>query len=884
MDVDLPRDHRFRWLDDIPRMKDFNLLTNFADKSKLRNTLAYEQRRLIGDGYHLAYPVRVQHNGSFFAVYDFVEDADDRWLERMGLDPEGALYKMYNSMDSASGEKKTRRDEGNADLQALVAGLQLSGAARDRFLFDNINLPAMANYLAGFVITSNRDCCHKNYYAYRDTNGTGEWWYMPWDVDLTQGRNWGGFGLAYFDDTIYPDNGLFMGQNNRLISALYATPGFREMYLRRVRSLIDLYVKPPGTPADELPLENRIDELVALMAADAALDNQMHRATWGQTGFQSFEEATDLLQNAYAGPRREFLYGTQVVADPAGTRVLISGDPGASAMRYLVPSNNSLGQSWTQPDFNDSAWPAGSTGVGYEASPPGYNSLISTDVGGQMEARTSVYLRIPFQLDSLSDVSALTLRMKYDDGFIAYLNGVEVARRGVSGAAPSYDMTASSHADSAAVVFEDLDISPFVGQLQPGVNVLAIQGINQSVNSSDFLILPELLVGRPTHSSGVIPLAQVGNPYVEFGRIDFNPRSGNQEEEFIELTNSGSDAVDLSGWALTGAVEMTFRPGTVLPSGWSLFVTPNAQAFRARAEGPGGGQRLFVQGNYSGHLSNFGETITLVGSDGRVVSELSYEGEPTEAQNYLRISELMYHPLEPDARERRLNAGWTSQDFEFIELTNRSSTVTLDLNHVRLTDGVLFDFTGSGVSSLGPGEQVLVVRNKAAFLARYGDALAGKVAGEFAQASGLGNDGERLKLEDATGSTVADFAYGDDPDRGWAPRADGRGSSLERIELAARDDGPGAWRERAIVRVARSVFTQRYRGAANQRDPRPPGGRPNSRCRALEQRHVLRRRGGLLPVRARPKPRRVCPVPTSTESASRRRILDARRRPRRAHT
>ncbi len=56
------------------------------------------------------------------------------------------------------------------------------------------------------------------------------------------------------------------------------------MYLRRVRSLIDAYVKPPGTPYDQLPLETRVDELVQLMSADAALDNQKHPATWGQTG------------------------------------------------------------------------------------------------------------------------------------------------------------------------------------------------------------------------------------------------------------------------------------------------------------------------------------------------------------------------------------------------------------------------------------------------------------------------------------------------------------------------------------------------------------------------------------------------------------------------
>ncbi len=287
MDVDFTADHRFRWSDDIPRMKDFNLLTNYADKSKLRNTLAYEQRRLIGDAYHLAFRCGCSTTVSSLRCTISSKTGMIAGWSEWDMDPEGALYKMYNSMDAATGEKKTRRDEGNADLQALVNGVRLSGQARTEFLFDNVNVAAMANYLAGFVITSSRDCCHKNYYAYRDTNGTEEWQYMAWDVDLSQGRNWGGFGLAYFDDTIYPDNALYMGQNNVLISALYATPGFREMYLRRVRTLIDEYVKPPGTPYDQLPLETRVDELVQWMAADAALDNQLHRATWGQTGFQS---------------------------------------------------------------------------------------------------------------------------------------------------------------------------------------------------------------------------------------------------------------------------------------------------------------------------------------------------------------------------------------------------------------------------------------------------------------------------------------------------------------------------------------------------------------------------------------------------------------------
>ena len=71
---------------------------------------AYEAYADAGSPSHLAFPVRVHQNGAFFAVYDFVEDGDDRWLERVGLDPEGALYKMYDKLETvADGEKKTRK-------------------------------------------------------------------------------------------------------------------------------------------------------------------------------------------------------------------------------------------------------------------------------------------------------------------------------------------------------------------------------------------------------------------------------------------------------------------------------------------------------------------------------------------------------------------------------------------------------------------------------------------------------------------------------------------------------------------------------------------------------------------------------------------------------
>ena len=125
--------------------------------------------------------------------------------------------------------------------------------------------------------------------------------------------------------------------------------------------------------------------------------------------------------------------------------------------------------------------------------------------------------------------------------------------------------------------------------MQPGENLLAIHGLNSSTTSDDLFFLPELVDGALTSGRGEFPLAQVGNPKIDFGTIDFNPTGGNQGEEYIQLVNNNDFAVDISGWQLAGDVQWTFDPGTVLPAGFTLYATPDAKAFRARTEGPTGG-------------------------------------------------------------------------------------------------------------------------------------------------------------------------------------------------------------------------------------------------------------------------------------------------------
>ncbi len=163
----------------------------------------------------------------------------------MGLDPDGALYKIYNDLSSTTGsEKKTRVNEDSSDLQTMINNLDetLPLATRRKYLYDNINIPQCIAYLAAMSAISDWDIGDKNMYMYRDSNISGEWCVLPWDLDLSWGREW------YGDDTIYNNNIFtFKPTTNRLFDLFYAVPEVKMMYMRRLRTNMDNFIQPPNT-------------------------------------------------------------------------------------------------------------------------------------------------------------------------------------------------------------------------------------------------------------------------------------------------------------------------------------------------------------------------------------------------------------------------------------------------------------------------------------------------------------------------------------------------------------------------------------------------------------------------------------------------------------
>lgn len=129
----------------------------------------------------------------------------------------------------------------------------------------------------------------------------------------------------------------------------------------------------------------------------------------------------------------------------------------------------------------------------------GLGGFVTTEIGQQMVGvNASAYIRIPFTVAEGASFSTLKLWIQYDDGFIAYLNGVEVARRNAPMAVGWNSTATAEHPVAAASLLEEFDISAGLDALATGASVLAIQGLNLSPGDPDFLILPELEATKET--------------------------------------------------------------------------------------------------------------------------------------------------------------------------------------------------------------------------------------------------------------------------------------------------------------------------------------------------------------------------------------------------
>lgn len=171
--------------------------------------------------------------------------------------------------------------------------------------------------------------------------------------------------------------------------------------------------------------------------------------------------------------------------------------------KYIIPSSP-VSTSWITKDFNDSSWDDGTFGIGYGDNDD--ETVVPNGTG-------SVFTRTTFTINDVNAIDSLLMHIDFDDGYVAYLNGVEISRfnMGRDQNIPiPYDTFAEEVTGNPLLIFGNelpaIQLKGFEGTLVNGENVLAAQIHNVSNTSSDLTLIPFLSVARsfqPEDSRGV---------------------------------------------------------------------------------------------------------------------------------------------------------------------------------------------------------------------------------------------------------------------------------------------------------------------------------------------------------------------------------------------
>ncbi len=158
--------------------------------------------------------------------------------------------------------------------------------------------------------------------------------------------------------------------------------------------------------------------------------------------------------------------------------------PKFAEWQYLLGSHPE-GHKWTELKFVADAWKTGEAPFGF-----GYKEART--VLDEMHGKhTTLYLRHVFEVEQADSVAEIGLMINFDDAFIAYLNGKEVARWGVGKGSGKDAQQIKSHDASRYSYFPLKDYEKY---LKDGRNVLAIEAHNSSLESNDFLVDPYVVL------------------------------------------------------------------------------------------------------------------------------------------------------------------------------------------------------------------------------------------------------------------------------------------------------------------------------------------------------------------------------------------------------
>ncbi len=730
-----------------------------------------------------------QWRGDFWGLLYVVETYDVRFLEEHGL-PRGNLYKLINQ------ERDWERQQRYQGALAPSDGSDhdniennLTGNSSESFIRSHVDVEkyylyhglseAIRNY--DFWPSANKNMAYYFHPEYTPENGgKGKLWILPWDSDATWGPT---FNRGH--DVVY--NSIFSSVSTGGDNA--STPELWPGYYNTLRELRDLLWQE-----DQInPLIEEFAEVISpILPADsdrwkgAPPDAGNYNALFGKGAISLDALVQDLKDFAFAGGNWP---GDNVEAGGRAAHLdRLQAQSGEDEIIPLTPSISYAGKAGFPSD-----------GLVFESSafddPQGRDTFSAMEwrIGEVTPLGTGVLPILPAgsdwkYLDDGSDQGTAWREPSFDDE--AWAAGASPAGYGgITG------LTGFGTLIDYGGVNNDRHETTYFRRLLNIEDPASLDYIEFRLHVDDGAVV--YLNGTEIIRDGFDPdtviaydvLADASGNEGVFDRFRISPSLFQPGENLIavELHQRSRGSSDLVFDMEVLAKEPLVANGETLQLEWNaVWESGELDQFMVSQQVPsapiraGRTYRARVRHkDDTGRWSHWSEPLQFIAS----------EPDTALLADSIVISEIMYHPAEPSPAEKKL--GYTAGDFEYLEITNIGD-LDIDLTGLRFTKGVDFDFLGSGIVALSPGEHALVVANRAAFEYRHGSGR--PIAGEWEPGDRLSNGGERLKLSFGAGFPIRDFQYLDESP--WPSAPDGSGFSLTLIDPRSNPEhgDPASWR------------------------------------------------------------------------------------------
>jgi len=682
--------------------------------------------------------VHLYVNGMYWGLYNPVE----RCNADFGTSYIGGQKEEYDALNSYP----RKVVDGNAAAWLAAQSIADSGVA-DQASYDAlaqyVDIGNLIDYMLLNFYSGNIDWDDHNWYSVRRRLPGAGWKFISWDSERTlesiTGTNQTGMNRSNKPSRLYSklrENPEFRIQfadhaHKHMFNGGVLTPSKNRARYKKLSDFIDRAIVAEsarwGDMRRSIPYTREVEWITE---RDRLLDQYFPQRTDVALGFlrgaQLYPNIDAPVFNQHGGDvptgfsltmtnpnTGGTMYYTLDGEDPrlpvmvvgGGLTTLLAED---AAKTVLIPSSD-IGTDWQggNEPYGDSGWTdfsfvSGMTGgVGYDDN-TNYNPYISYDVTSAMDGvRTTCYIRIPFVVDpnTLAGMNSLTLKIRYDDGFLAFINGTKLtAEANPPTTTPDWQSKSNgTHSDSAAVNFQSYDISSNISALQVGDNILAIHGLNTSITSSDFLISVELIASDEVTSGGISPSAieytaavsltesrnvkarvldgsiwsALNEATFAVGSVDENLRIteimyhpandpvGDPNAEYIELQNVGAESINLNLVRFSNGIDFTFGDLTLNVDDY-VVVVHNQAAFDNEYPTFSG----VIAGEFpETRLANNGERIRLADALDITIQDFRYKDSWRSITDGEGFSLTIIDPSSTDPNMWDQRQGWRASAY-----------------------------------------------------------------------------------------------------------------------------------------------------------------------------------------------------------------------------